>query len=366
MNRRVEASTPATVSRRIAALDVARALALAGVIIMNWVGKFTSTARRDGDLVGPDPLLRLLDPFTGVLATRFAAVFVLVAGIGVSLMARAGRSLEETRWRLRRRGVLLFVVGYFFHWIWSGEILHFYGWYFVIASFVLGFSNRGLVALCGLVVAAHVVLRVALFSGPGGFHWLLVANLADPKGTVADLLISGTHPLLPWLAFVFVGMWIGRHDLEDPSLPRRLIAIGSVLLVSGYAMSSVATRAYSGEWRWLFGTRVFEYMPLYVLVTLGSSLAAVGLVLSAVRIWSTEPITQILARAGQMTFSLYLLHGVVGYALIRYVWTGRDLPVATALLVSVGFWLGALAAASAWRSRIGLGPAELIYRRFGG
>ena len=67
-----------------------------------------------------------------------------------------------------------------------------------------------------------------------------------------------------------------------------------------------------------------------------------------------------------MTLSLYLLHGVLGYALIKFVWTGRDLPVQTALLVSIGVWVVALAAASAWRSRVGLGPAELVYRRFSG
>lgn len=363
---RVVPSTPATDSTRIAALDVARALALVGVIVMNWVAKFTDTARREDNSVGPEALIRLLDPVTGVLATRFASVFVMVAGIGASLMARGRRPLEETRWCLRRRGVLLFVVGFFFEWIWPGEILHFYGCYFVVASLVLGFSGRGLLALCGLVVAAHVALRVALFRDPGGFDWLLTADLGDPKGTVADLLIAGTHPLLPWLVFVFVGLWIGRRDLDDRSLHRRLIVVGGTLLVFGYAASSVATWVYSGEWEWVFHTRPFEYMPLYVVVTLGSSLAAVGLVFLAVRTWPTGPVTQALARAGQMTFSLYLLHGVVGYALIKLVWTGRDLSVPTALFVSVAFWIAALAAASAWRSRVGTGPAELIYRRFGG
>jgi uncharacterized membrane protein YeiB len=67
-----------------------------------------------------------------------------------------------------------------------------------------------------------------------------------------------------------------------------------------------------------------------------------------------------------MTFSLYLLHGVLGYALIKYVWPARDLSVPIALAVSLSFWLAALAAASAWRARLGLGPAELVYRRFGG
>ena len=297
------ASTPAILSKRIAALDVVRALALVGVIVMNWTAKFTNTARRENDLVGPDALIRLFDPFIGVLATRFAAVFVMVAGIGVSLMAGGSRPLEENRWRLCRRGVLLFVVGFFFEWIWAGEILHFYGCYFVVASLVLGFSGRGLIALCGLVVAAHVALRVGLFSdsraGSGGFDWLSAGDLGDPKGTIADLLIAGTHPLLPWLVFVFVGLWIGRRDLDDRSLHRRLIVVGGALLVSGYAVSSVATRMYSGEWQWVFHTRPFLYMPLYVVVTLGSSLAAVGLVLSAVRTWPTAWITLVLARAGR-------------------------------------------------------------------
>jgi uncharacterized membrane protein YeiB len=105
VNRQAEIPVPATVSRLVVALDVARALAMAGVIVMNWVAKFTSTARRNGDLDGPDALVRLLDPSEGVLSTRFAAVFVLVAGIGISLMARASsdHSRSPGSWLARAR-----------------------------------------------------------------------------------------------------------------------------------------------------------------------------------------------------------------------------------------------------------------------
>ena len=57
----------------------------------------------------------LFDPWSGPLSTRFAATFVLVAGVGVTLLTRSSigdpATVTTMRWRLVRRGVLLYVVG---------------------------------------------------------------------------------------------------------------------------------------------------------------------------------------------------------------------------------------------------------------
>ena len=78
-----------------------------------------------------DGLYDLFDTQTGPLATRFAATFVLTAGVGVTLMTRSAVAdrarTADLRWRLARRGLLLYGFGMAFDFIWPGTILPYYG-----------------------------------------------------------------------------------------------------------------------------------------------------------------------------------------------------------------------------------------------
>jgi uncharacterized membrane protein YeiB len=49
-------------------------------------------------------------------------------------------------------------------------------------------------------------------------------------------------------------------------------------------------------------------------------------------------------------------------ALRRRLLCALSLP----LLFAAGFWLGAIALAAWWQRRFGRGPAEYVYRAFGG
>ena len=99
---------------RLIELDVTRAVALIGVVLMNYHGYLTL----QGGSVGASNINRFLDPFAGPLATRFAATFVLVAGMGITLMTNRGRTTGDRvrrsadRWVLLRRGFLLYATGF--------------------------------------------------------------------------------------------------------------------------------------------------------------------------------------------------------------------------------------------------------------
>ena len=49
-------------------------------------------------------------------------------------------------------------------------------------------------------------------------------------------------------------------------------------------------------------------------------------------------------------------------------WLGwvRPTGLDTALVVAAAYWIVAIAAASWWHRRFGIGPAEWLYRRLGG
>jgi uncharacterized membrane protein YeiB len=75
---------------------------------------------------------------------------------------------------------------------------------------------------------------------------------------------------------------------------------------------------------------------------------------------------RVLARAGQMTLTLYLAHVIVFNEVVHQRHWVRATGLDTALLFAGGFWLVAVLAGAWWHRRVGIGPLERIYRRFGG
>ncbi len=363
-------------SGRLDGIDVARAVALVGVVVMNWSVFFNQWSwSTRGRPTGPDWAVRLLDPFEGVLTTRFAATFATIVGIGVSLLAQraAGRGeVQQVRWVLRRRGLALFVAGAAFSWAWPGEILHVVGCVLVVASFLLTVRSSHLLAAAGVVVAATLALRMGIdhllrtSADAASLWWLFEPDLGRPKGLVADLFVSGTHPLLPWLAFVFVGMWLGRLDLTDPVVHRRLIGAGAALVAVGYGLSTLATRRYDGVWQFTLRTTPGHAGPLYVAVTVGSAVAGIGAVLAAVRRWPEAWLTARLALAGRMTLTLYLAHGLLAAAAVRWWYPRPQVGLLPGVALAVGFWVAALSVGAVVVGRVGSGPAERLLRRLGG
>ena len=73
---------------------------------------------------------------------------MLVAGVGVTLLTRSAIGDEERirtmRWRLAKRGLILFVFGVWFDYIWEGTILPYYGAMFFLAAWMFTLRIRWL------------------------------------------------------------------------------------------------------------------------------------------------------------------------------------------------------------------------------
>ena len=102
------------------------------------------------------------DPWTGPLATRFAATFVLVAGVGVTLLTRQGVDdmdrVIDMRWRLIRRGAVLYAVGLCLDLIWKGTIIPYYGAMFVLGAFIFNLRSRWIFVVSAVAVGAGVLI----------------------------------------------------------------------------------------------------------------------------------------------------------------------------------------------------------------
>ena len=342
--------------------DVVRALAMAGVVVMNYHGYLIL---RGADR-GTGALDDLFDPWTGPLSTRFAATFVLTAGAGVTLMTASSLAdpsrTTEMRWRLVRRGLLLYGGGLLFDYIWSGTILPYYGVMFVIAAGLMTLRSRWVLTIGAAAAVSGWSIRWWRFERDLDGHdtsWLTNPGGRSPRGLVLDVFVNGTHPLLPWLAFFCAGIVLGRMLAVSWWRPAAA-ATGFAL----YAGGTIANAAGSGRRSLvLLSDDPFDRSIVYVASALGTALLAFVAISWVADRFTGSPAVDALRRAGQMSLTIYLGHALVFNLAVDWLDVIEPRGLGTALTFAAVYWTTATALAVAYQRRYGRGPAERLYRR---
>lgn len=352
---------------RLVGLDVTRAIALIGVVLMNYCGALL-------DPSGDSWSDRLLNPYTGVLSTRFAATFVLVAGIGVTLMTRRADHRDARRdvtWRLARRGLLLYAGGYALNWVWPGTILFYYGAYFVLAALLFRLATRWLVVVgvASAVVATTVRTWIEWRVENGPFpEWAYTSDVNGFRDLAVRTFIDYTHPVFPWLTFLVAGMIVGRHLDTVRRRANRVIVSALAVLTTTYAAATMIDRSSLRDdivgWN-LTSMQPFQQSLFYVVSTLAIALVAFVSVSWVSERFENRPPVVALRRAGQSTLSLYLLHVLAYYAVVDWSGVGVD-GAGSVIAFAASFWALAIVVGSWWHHRVGEGPAERVYRAIGG
>lgn len=356
------ASTPGS-PRRLAGPDVVRAFALIGVVIMNYHGYLIIR----GGQRGTGSVDQFFDPWTGPLSTRFAATFVLVAGVGVTLLTRSTRSsperVTEMRLRLLRRGGLLYVGGVFLDTIWAGTIIPYYGAMFALAALLFTATNRTVLVTGALAVAGGAFLKVWQFwqiEDGNSTAWLFSPAQDSVADFVFGVLVNGTHPLLPWLGYFCVGIVLGRV-LDTDWWQRATFGAGLALFALAVVVSATASTPFQ---RLVLSTDPSSRGVVYVASALGTALVAfVAIDWLANRL---PGLADPFRHAGQMSLTLYIAHILVFNFVIDWMGWIEPAGLATSLTFALGFWVVGITAGTLWHRRFGRGPAERVYRAVGG
>lgn len=360
--------TIAPANRRLIEVDVVRAVALIGVCVMNYHGYLIG----DGAKYPPTNFAeRVFDPWQGPLSTRFAATFVTLAGIGITLLTRRSRAsgdraaISAHRWVLIRRGVLLYTFGYFLDWVWPGTILFFYGAFFVVGAALFMLHTRWLVVIGVTSAAAAAALqwwRVDRTARGESVSWLFngsAGQTESPRDLLFDTVVRGTHPLLPWLVFLCMGIVLGRMLPFSSERRVQLGGAGAICLGLGYLAKDVLAWHPTLE-----STAPFDRGLLYTLTTVGSTLLAIALIGWVAERTADSTITRAIADAGRTTLTLYVVHVLVYNLLVH--WWGWVQPGAlgTALVFAGAYWVCAVLIAVWLHRTYANGPLEWVYRRF--
>lgn len=347
---------------RLLGVDAARGLALLGMMTVHVL---PTSDEMTGEAAWPGL----------VLSGRSAALFALLAGVGLALLSggsdpdRPNARAGWDRTVVAVRAVLIVLIGLAVALL-DAEvaiILVHYGLLFLLA---LPFLRMGAKALFGLAAVWVAVGPVALWwlhnrlrGTLEGFpdEWRLwhspsFLDLSTPGLTGMDLAVTGYYPLLIWPAYLFAGMAVGRLNLRSSATALRIGIAGIILagityltgrltlalsdlvplFASDYSLSEDRVRGeiLTGthqlplitEHEWFLLVTPHQGSTTDVLHTIGTALAVLGLcLLAADRLrWVLAP----LIGAGAMPLTLY-----VGHLVVLHLWRGdNDLFGETGLL----------------------------------
>jgi hypothetical protein len=331
-----------------------------------------------------------------VLAGRAAALFALIAGISIALQSGGrqppiGRAMTAARGALALRAVLITGIGLL---LGSTDtavtiILPYYGILFLLAVPLLGLGRRTLLVLAVVfAVAGPVAMQLVRVWWPEmpvfDDEYTFGLAAAHPGVFLTDMLLTGRYPVLPWVAYICVGMAVGRLDLNSRRVAAILLGAGATLAVSMWLVSvlllgpaggmgqiTAATPdldhgqiqnflVYGGDdavdglptttgW-WLAILAPYTSTPVTILHTVGTSLAVLGAILLLVPYLGRT--IRPLAAAGSMTLSLYSAHVVIMAADIL----DAERPIMSIAIQVIVFLLAAVL----WRAAVGKGPLEAI------
>ncbi|MEX0652714.1 MAG: acyltransferase family protein [Phycisphaeraceae bacterium] len=347
----VSPSAAPAVGRRIAGLDAARAVAIIGMVMVHF-------GPTDGDP------FTWTDHFYRLSHGRAALLFVLLAGIGVTLLAGgAARAKWRRGWpRLAARVAVLLPLGLALELLRDVRvlvILHYYALYFLLAAPAVFLRDRLLLAAAGVVAVA----------GPVGY-WLVSTwrpawmarygsdvTMDTPLEIVRDLLLTGSYPAVVWMAPVLFGMWLGRRRFDDAAT-RGAMLLGGALAVGGAAVLDAGTPD-AGWWQ-LASTEPHNQMIAWLVGGMGSAVAVLALCLLAcdrMGRWMWP-----LVAMGQLALTVYVGH------LLLMAAVGGLLPadrVGPALVYVASFTIAAALFAMVWRRWFTRGPLEALLHGFG-
>jgi len=356
-------------STRIVGLDIARAFAIVGMVFVNF--KIT---------MGADGGSQWLRSFSAMFDGRAAATFVVLAGIGASLGSRRARESDDAGQRhaaritLAKRALFLFVLGWAFYQVWPADILHYYGIYLACGAVVLFASSRQLLWLAAGAISVATVF-IVLFDPFR--NWDLVDysynGISTPSGFARNLLFDGFHPVFPWVAFYFFGMWLGRTDLRNRAWRKKLAIRAGVIVIA----SEVAAWVLLGpkgaslddlddeSWRWLFSVEPIPPLPLYMAA--GGATAVLVIIGS---IWIGENVRDALVEplvsTGQLALTIYVAHVIVGMGVLEGMGRLEHQSLEWAVLTSVVMSASAILFSWLWRRKYARGPVEWTMRRIAG
>ncbi|TDQ24011.1 DUF418 domain-containing protein [Tenacibaculum caenipelagi] len=354
-------------NKRIIGIDVARALAVIGMIIVNFKMVFGSEGSN------------WVKNFASIFEGKAAATFVVLAGVGLALTTKKAiqtnniEKLKTAKKRITKRALLLFLIGISYIAIWPADILHFYGVYIFIVLLLLKSSGR-FILLSGTILILGYPLLMIIWNYETGWNFdtFNYQNFWTVKGFVRNLFYNGFHPVLPWTAFMIFGYWFGKQDLQNANYVKRLFVYSIITFISIQLISlllisllSDGTEQMTKELTEVLGTSPMPPLPIYMFNGIAIAFTIISACILIGEKYENNKIISALNKTGQLALTFYVAHVVLGMGIVDAINPGKLglLSVEFSVGYAIVFSLLCILFAIIWLKYKKSGPLEWVFRK---
>ncbi|MCP4159934.1 MAG: DUF418 domain-containing protein [Deltaproteobacteria bacterium] len=354
-------------NRRIVGIDLARSLAVIGMIIVNFKVVFG----QNGSCI--------IQNITALFEGKAAATFVVLAGVGIALISNSANNHEKylkIKSGIYKRAVFLFVTGLSYIIIWPADILHFYGFYMLISIWVLKFKRNSILFFSIFLIFSYPFLMLIIdYSQGWDFNMLEYSDLWTIEGFIRNLFYNGFHPVIPWAGFMLIGVWYGKMDLHDDKIVKKSLIISLLVFVLLQLISFITVDFLSNgnlntkmELNSILGTEPMPPLPVYMISGSSFAILIVSFCILVAKRFHKNIIIDAFQKMGQMALTFYVAHVVIGMGLVEIIYPEMEgeFNITFSFCYALIFSFLCIIFAKYWSKKQKRGPLELIMRFFTG
>jgi uncharacterized membrane protein YeiB len=233
-------------------------------------------------------------------------------------------------------------------------------WLWVTAfSFVLGF-----------LILFH------LYDYGKNWEWetLTYYNLWTLSGTVRNLFFNGFRSVFPWSGLIFVGIWLGRQNVQDPVVRQRILLYSGAVtvlaeLISRLLIAYFTTHSHGMNEetvKELFGTGSMPPLPLFLLASGGSAVVVIMCSIIFVEKFSNNFFVKAMVATGQLALTWYVGHIFICLLPVMLLNLSNTTSLPIAISSAIACFTAAALFSALWKQyyKINQGPLEWLMRKF--
>jgi uncharacterized membrane protein YeiB len=196
-------------------------------------------------------------------------------------------------------------------------------------------------------------------------------NFWTAKGFLEDLFANGCYPVFPWIVYFLIGIWLGRLDLSNCRLQKKIILIAVLGVILSEMTAWLVVNSFITEWTldhiplltFFYETSPLSSSVLSVFSASGTALIVIVVCMKLINRFGSAGWLRPFVAIAQMSLTLYIVHIGVFELALSLIDRVEYLPtLKVAWIWAAMFCLSVIPFAYWWVKRFERGPFEKAMR----